>query len=813
MRILLLLSLSLAFAVRAEVTVVDRPDTNGKFDHYVANRAPLQPSPFVKLPIGSVRAQGWLKKVLQFQADGFHGHLTEISGFLKKDDNAWLSPEGKGDHGWEEVPYWLKGFIACAYELDDKRMCDEAKIWIEGAISNQQPDGWIGPGKGRKGIATNLTGREDLWPNMLMMYCLQTYFEKTGDKRVLDAMTKYFKYLAAQPDKNFLTSWAASRGGDQLYSVLWLYNITGEPWLLDLARKTHRATLPWENGVANWHNVNLAQGFREPTEFWQLTGDAKHRVAADRNWNEAREKYGQVPGGMFGADENARPGYNGPRQAIETCGIAEEMLSDEILLAVTGDEIWAERCEDAAFNSMPAALTADLKALRYLTAPNQPQSDHVSKSPGVQNGGPMFCMNPHDHRCCQHNCGMAWPFFTGNLWLAAPDNGIAAILYGPSEVIAKVGDGVVAKITETTKYPFEDRIAIEVSVPRKVAFPMYLRIPLWAAKAKLAINGKAQDTAFPAGKLVKISREWRDGDHVELSLPMEIAVKKWTENHGTVSVRRGPLTYSLQIKENYVRHGGTDAWPAWDILPASSWNYGLVPESANSFEFQSSPWPADDQPWRNDAAPVKILAKARKIPAWTLDPKGCIHEVVDGPIRTAEPVETVTLIPMGAARLRISAFPIASDAADARAWPEPPAPGFKVTASHCFDGDTVDAIADGILPKNSNDHSIPRFTWWDHRGTTEWINAEFGKPRNVSSVKVYWFDDSPRGGNCRAPKAWRLLYRSNGVWKPVANASGFGTALDTFNVTEFDAVLADGLIIEADLQEKLSAGILELIAE
>ena len=800
-------------AARAEVAVVDRPDAGGKFDFYAANRAPLQPSPLVKLPVGAVRAQGWLLKTLQLQADGFHGHLTEISTFLRKENNAWLSRDGSGDHGWEEAPYWLKGFLPCAYLLDDPRLSAEAKIWVEGALSSQQPDGWFGPGDKRTGVATHLKGREDLWPNMLMLFCLQTHFEKTGDARVPELMHRYFKYLADQPEKNFLTSWASSRGGDQLYSILWLYNRTGEAWLLDLARKTHRATLPWEDGVANWHNVNLAQGFREATEFWQLSGEASHLASADRNWTEARQKYGQVPGGMYGADENARPGYYGPRQAIETCGIAEAMLSGEVLLAITGDPVWAERCEDEAFNSMPAALIADFKALRYLTAPNQPQSDHVSKSPGVQNGGPMFCMNPHDHRCCQHNCGMAWPYFTEHLWMAAPGNGLAAMLYGPCEVTAKVGAGVEVKIAETTRYPFEEKIALAVSLKDGATFPLYLRIPAWCRGAALSLNGEKQEVALPAGKLVRISREWKNGDRVELSLPMEIAVKKWTENRGTVSVERGPLTYSLQIKEDYRRSGGTDAWPAWDIFPASPWNYGLEGADAKTLVFQAAPWPADDQPFRNEAAPARITAKARKIPNWTLEKNGCIREVVDGPIRSAEPVETVTLIPMGAARLRLSAFPVISEGPEAHEWPAAPAAAFKVTASHCFDGDTADAVCDGLLPKNSHDHALPRFTWWDHRGTTEWIAADFGKPRSVSGVKVYWFDDTPKHGQCRAPKAWRLFYRDGEAWKPVVKASEFGTALDQFNTTKFEPVTTSGLKIEADLAEKFSGGILEWTVE
>src|SRR5579872_4582477 len=75
--------------------------------YYVGNKAPLEPSELRKLPIGAIEAHGWLEKQLRLQADGWAGHLTEISRFLRKPNNAWLSASGEGQSGWEEVPYWL----------------------------------------------------------------------------------------------------------------------------------------------------------------------------------------------------------------------------------------------------------------------------------------------------------------------------------------------------------------------------------------------------------------------------------------------------------------------------------------------------------------------------------------------------------------------------------------------------------------------------------------------------------------------------------------------------------------------------------
>lgn len=671
-----LLAAPLAVAAdRMTITVVDKPDTARTSSLYVGNRPPLAPSPLIKLPIGSVQPHGWVRRMLQLQAEGFHGHLTEISGYLIKENNAWLSRDGRGSRGWEEVPYWLKGFQDCGWLLGNERMIAEARVWIEGALQSQQPDGWFGPGEERTGEATDLKGRADLWPNMIMLFCLQSYHEQTADKRVPELMARYFKYLAAVPEEKFLVGyWPKMRAGDLLYSIYWFYNRTGDASVLELADRVHRHAARWDQDVIDWHNVNLAQGFREPAVYYVRSKDTKHLKATEFDWNKVRDMYGQVPGGMFGGDENCRPGYSGPRQAIETCAMAEEMLSDEIMLGITGDLVWAERCENVAFNSFPASMTPDLKALRYLTAPNQPQSDHVSKAPGVQNGGEMFLMNPHSHRCCQHNAGHGWPYYAQHLWYATPDNGLAAVLYAPGQVTAKVADGAQVTFVETTKYPFDETVSLILKASASSRFPLYLRLPAWCKEPVIILNGRRVQASYRPGAYVRIDRTWRNGDRVEAVFKMRVRVHGWEKNHKTVSVERGPLTYSLKIGEKYERHGGTDQWPAWDIYPETPWNYGLVlntkrPEA--SFRLVKRAWPADDQPFEANAAPVRLKAKGRRIAQWQLDERGLVNEVQASPVRSLEPEEEITLIPMGAARLRVSAFPTIGSGPEATEWVAP----------------------------------------------------------------------------------------------------------------------------------------------
>lgn len=650
------------------VTMTDRPDRMEQNPNYANNRSPLQPSHFLKLPVGSIKPEGWLRKYLELQRDGLTGHLNEISAWLEKENNAWLT--NGGDHGWEEVPYWLKGYGNLAYILGDENMINEAKTWIEAAINSQRPDGSFGP--------INMKGdKPELWAQMIMLWCLQSYYEYTNDSRVLTLMTNFFKWELSLPDDKFLEDyWENSRGGDNLLSVYWLYNKTGESFLLELAEKIHRNTADWTrpSTLPNWHNVNVAQCFREPATYYMLDKDSALLAASYNVHHLIRRTFGQVPGGMFGSDENCRMGYIDPRQGVETCGMVEQMASDEIMLRMTGDPFWAEHCEDVAFNTYPAATMPDFKALRYITCPNHVISDSKNHHPGIDNSGPFLAMNPFSSRCCQHNHAQGWPYYTEHLVLATPDNGAALALYASCKATMKVGDGQQIAIYEETNYPFDEVIRLTVQTDKEVEFPLYLRIPTWANQAQIHINGQKVTTPVTSGQYACIRRTWKNDDKVELTLPMQLSLRTWQVNKNSVSVNYGPLTMSLKIREKYVKSDSKETaigdsqwqkdadasqWPTYEIYPDSPWNYSLVLNKDNAlkdFKVIKKQWPADNFPFTQESVPLEIKTVGRQIPSWKVDQYGLCHELpeADAPKREKE---EITLIPMGAARLRISAFP------------------------------------------------------------------------------------------------------------------------------------------------------------
>ena len=146
-------------------------------------------------------------------------------------------------------------------------------------------------------------------------------------------------------------------------------------------------------------------------------------------------------------------------------------------------------------------------------------------------------------------------------------------------------------LRQITNYPFDEHIKIEVNAASPVSFPLYLRIPGWCNNATVSINGKEVNIHATAGSYMRLENTWKQGDVIELMLPMSVSIKQWTQNKNSVSVNYGPLTFSLKIDESYKlmdskqsaigdskwqANADQTKWPAYEIYPASMWNYGLA---------------------------------------------------------------------------------------------------------------------------------------------------------------------------------------------------------------------------------------------
>ena len=665
-----------------EVRVVDTPEVRASNSWYVSNRPPLLPSPFVKLPLGSVKPYGWPRRQLELMAEGWVERMSELSPLLVA-DSAWL---GGDTEGWEAPAYWLRGFHDLAVLLDDTGLRAEAERWISGVIASQDDDGYFGE-KATKAVGDE-NGRKvaDLWPHMMMIDALINHHEHSGDERVLPLLIRFFRWCAELPDDSFIpepkqgaTDWKPfvqwTRAGDMLPHLYWLYNHTEEAWLLDLAERVHRKVRPPESEWVAHHTVDFAQRFREPGTYYAQSADPAHIAETEYWYKQHMDTWGQQPGGMYAADEFIRPGKTGPKQGCETCSMVELNKSFHILGKITGQALYADRCEDIQFNSYPASQTPDMRAVHYLTAANQPQLDRSANHDYYneryhKKNHIVYSPDPRRYRCCQYNLAMGWPCYVDHFWMASADNGLVAWLYGASQVRARAGEeGVEVTIREETDYPFDGTVRMTLKAERDVNWPLYLRVPSWCTDFRVSVNGTVLSADPKPGQYVVVERTWADGDTVELTMPMEISLTQWEKSANSVTVNRGPLSFSLKIGEDWRRCGGTEKWPEWEVMPTTPWNYGLIVDRADpraSFEVIER-GQVPDQPWASGSAPLEIRAKGKRIPSWKLL-DDTVTDLQPSPVKSAEPEEEITLIPMGCARLRISCFPTVSEAPSALEW-------------------------------------------------------------------------------------------------------------------------------------------------
>ncbi len=260
------------------------------------NKAPLKQDVYVQLPIGSIKARGWLLKQLEQQRDGATGMAEELYG--AKDDlgkhTDWLGGDG---NSWERVPYYVKGLVALAYTLDDAGLKAKAQKYIEWTLNSQQTNGLFGQVK-----------MKDWWPRMPMMYALQNYYEATSDSRIVPFLTKYFKYQLANLDAEPLKEWAKSRAGDNMEIAIWLYNKTGDQDLLKLVEKLKQQAYPWidiytNNGFYFYgddfqpkHMVNVAQALKFPVVYAQLHDSQANTDAFSKGITHIMHDHGQPEG-------------------------------------------------------------------------------------------------------------------------------------------------------------------------------------------------------------------------------------------------------------------------------------------------------------------------------------------------------------------------------------------------------------------------------------------------------------------------------------------------------------------------------------
>jgi DUF1680 family protein len=628
---------------------------------FFPNRQPLVKGSFYPLPLTSIRPKGWLLKQLEIQANGLSGHLDEFWPDVGS-ESGWLGGNGES---WERGPYFLDGLVPLAYLVKDQRLSAKSTKWVNWTLEHQQANGMIGPAK-----------NDDWWPRMVMLKVLTQYQEATADPRVIPLMQKYFAYQLSELPNRPLRDWGKYRWQDEVASVVWLYNRTGDQNLLHLAETLHRQGYDWKGQFANFaythkmtaqelglhagspspdiamqtHGVNNAMALKSSALWWLVSGDESYRAGVSQQL-AALDMYHGLPNGMFSADEHLA-GTN-PSQGTELCTVVENMFSLEHAMAVLGDPALGDRLEKIAYNALPGTFRDDMWSHQYDQQPNQIECS-VSQRPWTSNGpeSNLYGLEPN-FGCCTANMHQGWPKLTSHLWMAGANGGVAAVVYAPCELKTKIRN-VPVTIEEQTAYPFDGNILLLVQPQAGVRFPLTLRVPGWAEKPSIRVNSKPVESVR-AGSFAVIDREWKSSDRVELQFPMRPTVSR--SYHNAVVIERGPVVYSLDISTEWRKLKSRGMTADWEAYPQSAWNYALdINEHTVGAAPEIKGFGSDQGVFTAEGAPIKIEVQGRKLPEWKAE-DGCAGELPHSPVPSDQPRETLRLVPYGAAKLRITAFP------------------------------------------------------------------------------------------------------------------------------------------------------------
>lgn len=642
------------------------------------------------LPPGAVRPQGWLRGYLEKQAAQLGSQLPKVSWPFTQDfwgekrhGDYWLEEQQYEEWWpWEQKAYWIDGATRLGILLEDQQLLDQSTRPILYTLSHPDGDDYLGPE-----LFQDPLGDYHRWPHVVFFRSLAAVSDSRTPLRGIA-----HQEIAAEMERHYLNDSASygkpKRNISNVEDILWCYQQTRNPRLLALAENAWREYMKYSddpenadlgllrvmsNSVINTHGETYAEIAKQPAILYLYTGKQDYLnfgLAAQRRIFDYHMLIDGIPStSEWFATTTSLDSH-------ETCDITDHTWSWGYYLMATGDAAWGDRIERACFNAAPGAIKNDWKAVQYFSCPNQflatLNSDH-NWPKFKEHGGSMMAYQPnpgHRTACCGGNVHRVMPNYVIRMWMRAENNGLAAVLYGPSTVSATAGrDNQPVEIVQSTHYPFDEEIHFTIKASKPVEFPLSLRIPGWCRAPRLTLNGSPLDVTPTSKGFVVLDRTFRPGETITLTLPMRPALSRWPQNG--VGIERGPLVYALPIRARWaskvIPRYSTEEFPCWEATPESDWNYGLAVDESTlekDLEVKTRPLARDQalDPWENP--PIALTVPAKKIRDWKLqsNPEDATQQFTPSlpdlaSAQVSEAAERITLQPYGSTKLRLTIFP------------------------------------------------------------------------------------------------------------------------------------------------------------
>ena len=632
-----------------------------------AKTAKALPS-FIPLELGEIKPTGWLKDWATEAANGITGHLDEYVDVFK---HGWKGYGFKAlgvnedGTGWpvEQCSYWLDGGVKLAYILNDTALIRKTSARLDMVINGVLNGGETFIYWKPKTVTSDWFNN---WGHGLMGRALVSYYQATHDPKILKALQKVYQSFTIWTPQDTIEY--MPRGATNIDAMTETYLMTEDKTILDkiITYSKIKGIVAEKN---RWfdkriiardfnHGVTFYETLRVPAMMYSWTGDAKE-LDASKNVLEWGEKQSLLPVGICSSQEFLAG--IGSFRNIETCNVPTSMWSFLWMMRLTGQRNWGDKIEQVFFNAASAPISRDFKTMCYFQSLNRFSNKLPAEIPGPKDDL-KFTNQGCEVLCCVGNSNNILPDYISGMWMATMDNGLAATLYGPCTVDKQIKNEKVT-ISCNTTYPFDDKIEMIFNMPNAITMPIYLRIPAWCSHPSIKVNGKSEAIKTEKG-FVKIVRNWKSKDKIQLHFPMEVGIQKGREtpfprqtdyfvkggykdstiNNPYECITYGPLLFSLPIPDRNANQEVENA----------KFNYALdVDAKKLSKQIIVTKKPLTGKwTWQLDA-PIQLKVKAKQFDWNPTDAQPLpATPIMDGK------ETTIDLIPYGCAKFRVTMFPM-----------------------------------------------------------------------------------------------------------------------------------------------------------
>ena len=491
--------------------------------------------------------------------------IENQTGRIRNFENA---AKGKGEHSgifFDDSDVY-KALEGMAYSLQiepDPELEAKCNEWVDKFYAAQQPDGYLN-------TYYTLTGLENRWHDMDRheMYCAGhmmeaavAYYKATGRRRLVDVAEKFAHHMMTVfgPGKRH---WVPGHEEIEL-ALVKLYEVTGKQeyldfaaWLLDERGHGYGSygdgrvwpAVYYQDEVPvrelsriTGHAVRSMYLYCGMADVAAYTGDEELMAALDRLWDHVVMRNMYITGGIgqSSRNEGITEDYDLPNLTAycETCASVGMVLWNWRMNHFTGDAKYIDVMERSLYNGALAGISLKGDRFFYVNPLESEGNHHRQEWYGCA--------------CCPSQICRFIPS-VGNYAYATSENALWVNLYMGSDVTVKLS-GADMQVHQTTTYPWDGNVVLDLGLRKPVRGEVRLRIPGWCKDYTLTVNGNAVQTPEEKGYAV-LSRKWQDKDRIELILNMPVEVvaadPRVKEDEGKRAIQRGPIVYCMEQVDN-----------------------------------------------------------------------------------------------------------------------------------------------------------------------------------------------------------------------------------------------------------------------